>query len=59
MTSCLGKSCSFGLLGMSFVNSYQFVCVLLFFFCFQGGMWDLIVLVPDHCLFLLFIFKLM
>ena len=29
---------------------YQFVCVLLSLFGFEGGMWDLIVLVPDHCL---------
>ena len=21
-----------------------------FSFCFEGGMWDMIVLVPDHCL---------
>ena len=29
MTACLGKSCSFGLPCVSFVNVYQFVCVLL------------------------------
>ena len=29
MATCLGKSCSFGLLCMSFVNVYHFVCVLL------------------------------
>ena len=29
MTTCLGKSCSFGLLCVSFVNVYQSVFVLL------------------------------
>ena len=29
MTTCLGKSCSYGLLCVSFVNIYPFVCVLL------------------------------
>ena len=29
MTTYLGKSCLFGLLCVSFVNVYQFVCVLL------------------------------
>ena len=28
MDTCLGKSCSFGLLCVSFVNVYQSVCVL-------------------------------
>ena len=32
------------------------VCVCLFsFFCFEGRMWDLIVLVHDHCLLFNFI----
>ena len=42
----LGKSCSFGLLYMSFVNVYQFVCVCVcvcFPFGFEGGILDLIV----------------
>ena len=39
---------------MSFVNVYQCVCVC-FPFGLAGGMWDLIVLVPDHCLSLLFL----
>ena len=31
--------------------SYQIVCVCVpFSFHFEGGIWDLIVLVPDHCL---------
>ena len=29
MTTCLGKSCSFGLLFMSNVKVYEFGCVLL------------------------------
>ena len=41
---------SFGLLCVSFVNVYQFVCVLLSLFGFEGGMLDLIVFVPGHCL---------
>ena len=44
MTTCLGKSCSFGLLCVSFVNVYSFP------FGFDGGIRDLIVLVADHCL---------
>ena len=44
MTTCLGKSCSFGLPRVPFyVFSY-------FPFGFEGRMWDLIVSVPDHCL---------
>ena len=26
------------------------LCVLLFLLVFEGRMWDLIVLIPDHCL---------
>ena len=32
MTACLGKSSSFGLLCVSIVNVYKFVCVLLSLF---------------------------
>ena len=32
MTNCLGKSCSFGLLGVTLVNRYQIVCVILSLF---------------------------
>ena len=32
------------------MNVYQVMCVLLSPFGFEGGMWDLIVLMPDHCL---------
>ena len=51
MTACLGKSCSFGSRCVYFENvcHFFFVCVCAFPFCFEGGMCDLIVLVPDHC----------
>ena len=45
MTTCLGKSCSFGVLCVSFVNVYQFLCVSFFPFGFEGGMWDVIVVI--------------
>ena len=48
MTTCLRKSCSIGLLCVSFVNVYEFACVLLSLLVFEDGMWDLIVLIPDH-----------
>ena len=47
MTNCLGKSCSFGLPRVLFVNCCQF---MYFPFSFEGRIWDLIVSVPDHCL---------
>ena len=39
---------------MSFVNVYQFLCVSFFPFGFNVGMWDLIVLISDRCLFIHF-----
>ena len=51
MTTCLGKSSLFALLYASFVNVYEFG-VYFFPFWFWGGMWDLIVLIPDHCLYI-------
>ena len=48
---CLGKSCSFGLLCVYFVSVYQFVCLVFFPFVFEGGIWDLIVLILEHFLF--------
>ena len=46
-----GKSCSFALLCVSIVKVYQCVCVCASFpFGFEGGMCDLIALVPNHCL---------
>ena len=50
MANCLGKSCSYVILCVSFVNVYEFVFVLVSLFNFDGGMWDLIVLIPDLCL---------
>ena len=45
MTTCLKKSCSFGLMYVTFMNVCPF-----FLFGFEGGMWDLNVSIPDHCL---------
>ena len=48
MATYLGKSCSFGLPRVPFVNCHY---VFSYFpFGFEGRMWDLIVSVPDHCL---------
>ena len=50
MTTCLGKSRSFGLRKLLSVYVFGY-----FPFGFEGKMWDLFVSVPDHCLsFLLF-----
>ena len=52
MTTCLGKSCSFGLPQVPFVNCCHFMYYLCYFpFGFEGRMWDLIVSVPVHCLY--------
>ena len=48
MTTCLGKSCSFGLPRVPFVNCCQFMYLVISLFGFEGRMWDLIVSVPDH-----------
>ena len=50
MTTCLEKKCSFGLPRVPFVNCCQFMYLVIFPLGFEGGMWDLIVSVPDHCL---------
>ena len=50
MTTYLGKSCSFGLLRVPFVNCGIFMYLVISLFGFEGRMWDLIVSVPDHCL---------
>ena len=50
MATYLGKSCSFGLPRVHFVNCRQFVYLVISLLVFGGGMWDLIVSVPDHCL---------
>ena len=48
MTACLGKSL-IGLLCVSFVYVYNF-CLCPLPFSFEGGMWDVIVLLPDNYL---------
>ena len=48
MTAYLGKSCSFGLPRVPFVNCGQFMYLVISRFGFEGRMWDLIVSVPDH-----------
>ena len=53
MTTCLGRSCSFGLPRVPFVNCCQFMYLFISLFGFEGRIWDLIVSVPDHC-FLIF-----
>ena len=50
MTICVGKSCLFGLLSVSFVKLYQFKVGASFSFGIKGTMWDLVIWVPDHCL---------
>ena len=52
MTTFLGKSCSFGLLCVAFVKVYQILCV--YPFGIDGGMWDMIVLIPGQCLSIYF-----
>ena len=50
MPTCLGKSYSFvGLLCESFVNVLQMYVCVSFPFSFDGGMRDLVVLIPDQC----------
>ena len=50
MTTCLGKSYSFGLPRVPFVNCCQCMYLVIFPFGFEGRIWDLIVSFPDHCL---------
>ena len=56
MTTYLGKSCSFGLPRVPFVNCPSIYVFSYFPFGFEGRMWDLIVSVPDHCLSFYFSF---
>ena len=51
--ACFEKSCVFGLMCVSFVNVYQSICSSVPI-CFEDGMWDLNVLIPDHCLSIYF-----
>ena len=50
MTTYLGKSCSFCLPRVPFVNCRQFMYLVISLLGFEGRIWDLIVSVPDHCL---------
>ena len=50
MTTCMGKSCSFGLLCVSEWAFVKFCVYPSFPFGFEGRMWDVIVLIPGHCL---------
>ena len=50
MTTYLGKSCSFGLPRVPFVNCRHFMYLVISLFGYEGRMWDLIVSVPEHCL---------
>ena len=50
MTTCHGKSCSFGLPRVPFINCCQFMYLVISLFGFEGMIWDLIVSVPEHCL---------
>ena len=52
MTTCLGKSCSFGLprVASAFRKLLSIYVFSYFPFGFEVRVWDLIVSVPDHCL---------
>ena len=51
MTTCLGKSCSFGLPRLPFVNCCHFMYVFSYFpFGFHGQYMGSDLSVPDHCL---------
>ena len=51
MITCLGKSCSFGLLCVFFEGVCQLLHVSSSFpFGIESRMWPVIVLIPDHCL---------
>ena len=50
MTTCLGKSSSFGLPRVPFVNCCQFMYLVISLLVLRGRIWDLIVSVPDHFL---------
>ena len=59
MTTCLGKSCSFGLLCVYFVNVYQFCVCPSFLSGVEGWIWDVIVIIPDHCLSIYYVGAIM
>ena len=55
MTTYLGKSCSFCLPRVPFRTLPSIYVFSYFPFGFEGRIWNLIVSVPDHCLFFYFI----
>ena len=55
MTTYFGKSCSFGLPRVPFVNCRQFMYLVISLLVFEGRMWDLIVSAPDLCLCFYFV----
>ena len=52
MTTCLGKSCSFGLPRVPFVNCCQFMYLIISLLVLRAGC----VSVPDHCLSFYFVY---
>ena len=55
MTTCLGKSCSFDLPRVPFVNCCAFMYFVVISLLVEDRIWDLTVSVPDHCLSFYFI----
>ena len=54
MTTCLGKICSFVNCKCLSWASVKFCVCPSFPFGTEGGMWDVIVLIPDYCLSIYF-----
>ena len=55
MTICLGKSCFFSFTVRVFLERLSNSgCVSFFSFGIEGGMWDVIVLIPSHYLSIYF-----
>ena len=55
MTTCLGKSCSFGLPRVPFVNCCQFMYLVISLLVLRAGYGIWIISVPDHCLYFYFV----
>ena len=55
MTTYLGKSCSFCLPRVPFVNCRQFMYLVISLLVLRAGYGVLIVSVPDHCLSFYFV----
>ena len=54
MNTCLGKSCFIWFTASAFRKLLLIYVFRYFPFGFEGRMWELIVSVPDHCLFFYF-----